>query len=87
MGVKKLYKITGKNGEIIVSRKKGRYAGWNGGRLGRRIFGRLDCASGMRMKKERRVFFHTWDDAITAGYRPCRNCKPTPHDTYPKRTS
>jgi len=71
------YKIMRGNGRIITSRKKGKYAGWNG----RRIFGRLDCASGMRMKKENRVFFHSWDDAIIAGFRPCKVCKPTPSDT------
>ncbi|MDX1608383.1 MAG: Ada metal-binding domain-containing protein [Candidatus Spechtbacterales bacterium] len=69
----KLYKVL-KNGEIVKSRKKGRYAGWRPGK----IFGRLDCKSGMRMKKENRVFFLTWQDAIGAGYRPCKNCKPKP---------
>jgi methylphosphotriester-DNA--protein-cysteine methyltransferase len=75
--VKKTYKIL-KNGVIIKSSVPGRYGGWRPGK----IFGRLDCKSGMRMKKENRVFFHTWQDAIDAGYRPCKNCKPTPQDTY-----
>ena len=76
----KRYKII-KNGITIESNVSGRYAGWRPGK----IFGRLDCKSGLRMKKENRVFFLTWDDAIVEGYRPCKKCKPTPNDTYPKR--
>lgn len=67
----KLYKIL-KEGKIILSPIPGKYAGWRPGK----IFGRLDCKSGMRMKKENRVFFHSWRDAIKAGYRPCKKCKP-----------
>lgn len=63
-----------KRGLIIKSTKPGKYAGWKKGK----IFGRLDCASGMRMKKENRVFFHTWEDALAEGYRPCKKCKPAP---------
>jgi len=69
--VSKKYKIL-KNGNIIESKKPGKYAGWKKGK----IFGRLDCTSGMRMKKENRVFFLTWKDAIAEGYRPCKLCKP-----------
>ncbi len=69
--MKKKYKIL-KNGKIILSDIPGKYAGY---KLGK-IFGRLDCKSGMRMKKENRVFFLTWDDAIREGYRPCKNCRP-----------
>jgi methylphosphotriester-DNA--protein-cysteine methyltransferase len=42
------------------------------------IFGRLDCPSGWRAKRENRVFFASWGDAIAAGHRPCRRCRPTP---------
>ncbi len=64
-----------KGGRIISSYAPGKYAGWKPGK----IFGRLDCRSGKRlMKKENRVFFLTWDDAIAAGYRPCKKCRPTP---------
>lgn len=42
-----LYKIL-KEGEIIESPMPGEYAGYKKGK----IFGRLDCKSGMRMKKE-----------------------------------
>lgn len=69
----KKYKVL-KNGRIVESEVPGRYAGWQLGK----IFGRLDCKSGMRMKKENRVFFLTWKDSIEAGYQPCKKCKPTP---------
>ncbi len=39
-----------------------------------KIYGRLDCSSGKRMKPENRVFFETTEDAIQAGFRPCGNC-------------
>lgn len=68
---RKLYKIL-KKGNIIVSPVPGEYAGYRPGK----IFGTLDCRTGMRMKKENRVFFHTLEDAIAEGYRPCCNCKP-----------
>ena len=80
--MEKIYKIMTGDGQIVESKKRGRYGGWYGKRKGRRIFGRLDCKSGMRMKKESRTFFHTWNDAIAAGFRPCKNCRPTPNDTY-----
>ena len=73
----KVYHVL-KNCKIIPSRFPGKYAGWKKGK----IFGRLDCKSGKRMKKENRVFFLSWQDAINAGYRPCKNCKPTPTDMY-----
>ena len=38
-------------------------------RLG--IYGRLDCASGKRMKRSTRVFFAGEDAARAAGFRPC----------------
>ena len=70
-----------KNGQITESDVQGRFAGWKPGK----IFGRLDCRSGLRMKRENRVFFLTWQDAINEGYRPCKKCKPAPNDTYPNR--
>ena len=39
-----------------------------------RIFGKLRCASGMRMKKENRVFFASKKEALQHGYRPCGHC-------------
>lgn len=67
-----------KDGKLIRSRTRGRYAGWKRGK----IFGRLTCRSGMRMLPENRVFFLTWDDAVAAGYRSCKNCCPSPDDRY-----
>ena len=67
----KLYNIL-KDGEFIQSKTPGKFAGWGPGK----IFGKLDCKSGMRMKKKNRVFFHTLKDAVNEGYRPCKKCKP-----------
>ena len=39
-----------------------------------KIYGRLDCASGQRMKKENRVFFKTEMEAALYGFRPCGHC-------------
>jgi hypothetical protein len=75
----KLYQVVNEKGETVRSPVPGRYAGWGPGK----IFGRLDCKSGMRMKKKNRVFFTSWAAAVNAGYRPCKNCKPTPLDSYP----
>ena len=71
----KRYKVL-KGGNIIESIIPGRFAGYRPDK----IFGRLDCKSGMRMNKENRVFFMTWGDAIAEGYRPCKNCNPMPND-------
>ena len=74
MSEEKIYRVL-KDGKIIESKIPGKYAGHRP----EKIFGRLDCPSGLRkMRKENRVFFLTWEDAIAAGYRPCKICKPTP---------
>jgi methylphosphotriester-DNA--protein-cysteine methyltransferase len=39
-----------------------------------KIFGRLNCKSGKRMKKENRVFFKTEAEALSSGFRPCGHC-------------
>ncbi|MBS1598084.1 MAG: metal-binding protein [Bacteroidetes bacterium] len=39
-----------------------------------RIFGKLSCTSGKRMKKWNRVFFESEKEAIALGYRPCGHC-------------
>ncbi len=75
--MEKKYKIL-KGSRIVESEIPGRFAGIKT----MMIFGRLDCKSGMRAKRENRVFFHSWDDAIEAGYRPCKNCKPMPNNDY-----
>ena len=71
----KKYKVL-RGGRTIFSSMPGKYAGWKPGK----IFGRLSCRSGMRMKKKNRVFFLTWKDTTDSGYRPCKNCKPKPDD-------
>jgi methylphosphotriester-DNA--protein-cysteine methyltransferase len=44
------------------------------GNMKLRIYGRLNCQSGKRMKKENRVFFSIEHQAIETGYRPCGHC-------------
>jgi methylphosphotriester-DNA--protein-cysteine methyltransferase len=39
-----------------------------------KIYGRLDCASGKRIKRSNRVFFLSVEEAQRAGYRPCGHC-------------
>ena len=59
-------------GRIIESKVPGKYAGHRG----YKIFGTLDCKSGMRMNRQNRVFFLELEDAVAQGYRPCKLCKP-----------
>ena len=74
-----MYKIL-KNGEIVESSVPGSYAGWLPGK----VFGRLDCKSGMRMHKKNRVFFLSLEDAVTNGYRPCKKCRPIDDKDFEK---
>lgn len=46
------------------------------GNVRQKIYGRLDCTSGKRMKKQNRVFFTTEMEAILSGFRPCGHCTP-----------
>ena len=39
-----------------------------------RIYGRLDCKSGRRMKRQNRVFFGTDAAPLALGFRPCGHC-------------
>jgi methylphosphotriester-DNA--protein-cysteine methyltransferase len=75
----KLYTIR-KEGDLLTSPAAGEYAGWGPGK----IFGRLDCRSGMRMKKENRVFFCSLEDAVLEGYRPCKKCRPIDENDFAK---
>ena len=75
----KTYKLL-KNKQTIESETTGTYAGWKPGK----IFGRLNCKSGTRMKRENRVFFLTLEDAVESGYRPCRNCRPMNEEDFEK---
>ncbi|MFD0763977.1 Ada metal-binding domain-containing protein [Mucilaginibacter lutimaris] len=45
-----------------------------GGNRKLKIYGKLDCTSGKRMKPLNRVFFIDRQDAINEGYRPCGYC-------------
>ncbi|MDP3963224.1 MAG: Ada metal-binding domain-containing protein [bacterium] len=72
-GKQRLYAIW-KRGRFIRSVRPGRFAIITT----QMIFGRLDCTSGKRAKKENRIFVHTYHDAIEYGARPCKICKPVP---------
>jgi hypothetical protein len=39
-----------------------------------KIYGKLNCYSGKRMKTENRVFFKSEAEAKINGYRPCGHC-------------
>jgi methylphosphotriester-DNA--protein-cysteine methyltransferase len=39
-----------------------------------KIYGRLNCASGRRMKPDNRLFFTNEQEALVSGYRPCGYC-------------
>ncbi|WP_428668568.1 Ada metal-binding domain-containing protein [Runella sp.] len=52
-----------KNGEIRL-----------GGNRALKIYGKLTCSSGKRLKIENRVFFKNAGEALQHGYRPCGHC-------------
>jgi methylphosphotriester-DNA--protein-cysteine methyltransferase len=45
-----------------------------GGNRGLKIYGKLDCYSGKKMKMANRVFFASEKEAVEGGYRPCGHC-------------
>ena len=45
-----------------------------GGNTKLKIYGKLHCKSGKRMKRENRVFFESENEAIENGFRPCGHC-------------
>jgi len=45
-----------------------------GGNLKLKIYGRLNCSSGKRMKRENRVFFSSEKEALQKTFRPCGHC-------------
>lgn len=45
-----------------------------GGNKNLKIYGKLDCNSGRRMKRKNRVFFISEKEAIKNDYRPCGHC-------------
>jgi methylphosphotriester-DNA--protein-cysteine methyltransferase len=46
-----------------------------------KIYGKLGCSSGKRMKKENRIFFQSEKEALDQGFRPCGHCM---KDAYKK---
>ena len=45
-----------------------------GGNLKLKIYGKLNCASGKRLKVENRAFFATEAESVGLGFRPCGHC-------------
>lgn len=56
-----------------------------GGNLKLKIYGRLDCASGKRMKPLNRVFFGSQADAVNSGFRPCGHCMRDEYNAWKAR--
>ncbi|TGN09834.1 Ada metal-binding domain-containing protein [Leptospira ilyithenensis] len=56
-----------------------------GGNAKLKIYGKLGCKSGKRMKRENRVFFSSEKEAIHRGYRPCGHCLKEDYQNW-KRT-
>ena len=44
------------------------------GNIKDKIYGKLNCTSGKRMKKHNRVFFISEKEAVEQGFRPCGHC-------------
>ena len=53
-----------------------------GGNKNLKIYGKLQCKSGMRLQQQNRVFFVNEQDAINNGYRPCGHCLPQKYKKY-----
>jgi methylphosphotriester-DNA--protein-cysteine methyltransferase len=45
-----------------------------GGNKRLKIYGKLNCGQGKRMKKQNRVFFKNETEARSNGFRPCGHC-------------
>jgi methylphosphotriester-DNA--protein-cysteine methyltransferase len=52
------------------------------GNMKLKIYGRLSCSSGKRMKLQNRVFFKNAEEAIVNGYRPCGHCMQNEYKTW-----
>jgi methylphosphotriester-DNA--protein-cysteine methyltransferase len=53
-----------------------------GGHAKLKIFGKLSCSSGKRMKKNNRVFFKSAREALQLGFRPCGHCMKTEYKKW-----
>lgn len=58
---------------VLLSFIKNRKILWAGNRK-LKIYGKLNCKSGKRMKNQNRVFFQNEQEAIALGFRPCGHC-------------
>jgi len=54
------------------------------GNIKLKIYGKLNCRSGKRMKRENRVFFKNIQEAIHNGFRPCGHCLRNEYNKYLK---
>ncbi|CAN5652523.1 hypothetical protein BH09BAC4_BH09BAC4_31080 [soil metagenome] len=66
---------------ILVTLVKSGAITLSGHRPGK-IYGRLNCRSGKRMKSENRIFFRDETEAIAQGYRPCAVCMPKTYKVW-----
>ncbi|WP_367397465.1 Ada metal-binding domain-containing protein [Chryseosolibacter indicus] len=46
------------------------------GNIKLKIYGKLNCSSGKRMKKQNRIFFTSVEEALQQGFRACKRCSP-----------
>ena len=72
-----MYRLVGADGSGVLSDVPGTL----GGNRRLKIYGRLDCPNALRWIErghyvQHRVFFASVEDAVAAGYRPCRVCRP-----------
>ena len=58
---------------VLLSLIKNRKILW-AGNCKLKIYGKLNCKSGKRMKNQNRVFFQNEQEAIALGFRPCGHC-------------
>jgi hypothetical protein len=75
----KKYKLIGPDGKLFFSEEKGVLGGYCRGSY--KIYGRLNCPSALKWITKGhyvsyRVFFASEEDALAAGFRPCKVCKP-----------
>jgi methylphosphotriester-DNA--protein-cysteine methyltransferase len=50
-----------------------------------KIYGRLSCNSGKRIKKDNRVFFGCELEALNLGFRPCGHCLKGKYEIWKRR--
>ncbi len=53
-----------------------------GGNTKFKIYGKMNCGSGKRMRKEHRVFFASPIEATEQGFRPCGHCMKYEHKKW-----